>query len=178
MTNSSDNAQNLLSKKLKKGSKNIIKVFASSKGKTPPNSNNPTPPTSPPKTSESKDRDEFENLNYPFFLPWSEVILLKSYEDKNEFLRKGALLVTIESGLFLKKGVGNDSEEWTEVERTDIEASLSYYIRSNDLKETDKSIKRKEEFYKKLEEQSEKADPINNSLVIGLLDQFLKDQNE
>jgi hypothetical protein len=83
MTNSSDNAQNILSKKFKKGIKNIVNVFASSKGKTPPNSKNPTPPTSPPKTSESKDRDKVENLNYPFFAPWSEVKLLKSYEDKN-----------------------------------------------------------------------------------------------
>lgn len=88
------------------------------------------------------------------------------------------MLVTIESGLFKKKRVGNDSEEWTEVERTDIEASPSYYIRSNDLKETEKSIKRNQEFFNKLEEDNKKADLINTSLVIKLLDQFLKDESE
>ena len=164
-----------MSKKLKKGIKNIINVFASSKGKTPPNSKSPIPPTSPPKTSESKERGQNETLDSPCFITGSEVKLLKSYEDQDEFLREGVFLVAIESGLFFK---GNDSEQWTEVERTDMEASLSYYIRSSDLQETENSIKRKEAIYKKLKVQSGNADLINHSFVLGLLEQFLKNQKE
>ena len=83
--------------------------------------------------------------NYPFFAPYAEVLLLKSYEEDGDFLREGTLFITVDSRFSRSEGnqtgEGLPNEEWTKVELP-IEDCTSYYIRSDHLEETKESLEK------------------------------------